>query len=148
MPAVEADQEDGARNRIARRPELYLREPPVDRERNRHFSNGVSGGVQSALDLSVIRTDGLPPTIDDHLRRVNGREPEQLGVTLLALGCRGAGEWVLPPEPVPVIDVEGQCQQIWTAGQFGEQCIGRWAGGAALGGEQFYDDRSPSRRRR
>src|SRR5215469_1549140 len=97
VPAVEADQKDRARNRIARCSELYLRAPAIDRERNRHFGEGVSGGVQSALDLSVVRTDSLPPTVDDHLRRVDGREPEELGVTLLALGRCRAREWVPPP---------------------------------------------------
>src|SRR5207237_7984040 len=73
------------------------------------------------------------------LRRVRGGKTHKVGVAVLPPRRIGTGERVLPAEPVPIIDMERQGQQVRPAGELGEQSIGGRAGRAALGGEQLGD---------
>ena len=100
----------------------------IDDESERHPVAAAPGRAQSLLDLAAVGTDRLPFPVDDHLRRVDRGGAQKLGITVLP-PCRiGAGKRVLPAEPVPVIDVERQRQDIGSAGQLGEQGIGGRAG--------------------
>src|SRR5947209_4431521 len=141
MPAVEADQQNGARDPLAAWAEPDLPPPMLESESDLHFSMAAPGGAQRALDFGAVRANGLPLAIDDDLRGIDGGEPEELGITTLALGRSRAGERVLPAEPVPVVDMERECQHLRTARELGQQRIGRRTRGATLGGEELDNDR-------
>jgi hypothetical protein len=60
-----------------------------------------------------------------------------MGIGLLPLGEGHMGKRVLPAEIIPVIDRQGQSDDVRLAGIFHQQRIGRRAGGAALAGEKL-----------
>ncbi len=128
MPAVETDQQEVRGNPIVARPQRNLCPAMIDRESDRHPVAVAPGRAQSLLDLAAVGTDRLPSAVDHHLWRVDRWEAQKIGVAVLPPRRIGAGERVLPAEPVPVIDMKRQCQHIRPACEFGEQDIGGRAG--------------------
>ena len=57
------------------------------------------------------------------------------------------GERVAPAEIVPVVDGEGEGQDVAPLRHFRDVAVGRRAGGAALAGEELDDHRRALRRR-
>ena len=139
MAAVIGEDDD-----IGRLVELRRGEP--DRQRTiggaLQFGGGAfrrlaSGVGQQALDRARLYPGLVGAAVDHHLRRVDVALLEGAGVDALPLGALLAGEAVLPADVVPVIDVEGQGDDVRPRCQLAEIQIGRRAGAAALRGEEL-----------
>src|SRR5271154_2380853 len=106
MTAIEADQHNRSICRIAATthgdPGLHV----IVRQRHRNGARVMTGGVERALDRGAIRAHHLTPAVDHDLWRVYGFNTKQPGVSLLTRGRLGAGERILPTEPVPIIDMK------------------------------------------
>ena len=74
--------------------------------------------IASVISIGLIAETWVF-AMHDHLRRVDHRV-----VPALPLGMGGPGEFVLPAEIVPVIDVESQGDDVVTVGEFGMDRIG------------------------
>jgi hypothetical protein len=71
------------------------------------------------------------------LRREHFAVAAHIGVGALPRRMGRRAERVLPAEIVPVVDREGQDEEVLVARQFARQPIGLGAGRTALAGEQF-----------
>jgi hypothetical protein len=112
VPAVKTDEQEVPGNPVAALPQGDPHPAMIDRNRDRHPVTDAPGRAQSLLDLVAVGTDRLPSAVDDHLRRVDCREAQKVGIAVLPPRGIGAGERVLPAEPVPVIDMERQRQHV------------------------------------
>ena len=83
--------------------------------------------------------------VDHHLRRVVAVEMQNLCVLALAGGELVRGEAIVPAERLPVVDVLFEPDDVGggdrlLALEAGEQSVGGWATGAALGGDELHQD--------
>jgi hypothetical protein len=141
LPAIEADQQHRGRRSVTTLAKLDLCLAAIESQRDQHFLAVTSSEVERMLDIGTIRADRLPTTVDDNLGRVDGGKIEKCCITVLALGRLAAGKRILPAEPIPVVDMERQCQHIGTAREFGQQRVGRRTGRATLGGKKLDQNR-------
>ena len=93
----------------------------------------------------MVAADELLASVDDDLRGVGAIEAEAVDEGGLAIGELAGGEGILPAEVVPISDVfadadDGLAGGGLLAGHLGEELVGGRAVGAALGGEEFYED--------
>ena len=96
---------------------------------------GVPSKVSDVERRAVLRA------VDHRLRRVDLTIAARLGIGALAVGVAGHRQRVLPAEIVPIVDRKAQRDHRRITGVFADQLVGRWAGRAALAGEEF-DDRT------
>src|SRR5947207_10910359 len=93
-----------------------------------------------------VAADELVSTVHHHLGRVYGFEIEDLSVSLLA-ACRGARrEPIAPTEPVPVIDMVPECNDLCARDRLRvaerlEERVGRRTTRTSFRGEQLDEDR-------
>src|SRR6185312_12651994 len=98
------------------------------------------GGERARLEAVA-----LGPAVHDDLGRVNAvAMTQRLRISELARGPGGPGERVLPAEPVPVVDLEGEREHVRPTGDRPDIGLSRRACRAALTLEQF-DHRGVSR---
>ena len=79
----------------------------------------------------------MAAAVDDGLRGVDRAAAKGAHIVILPVGVLFIAQRVLPAQIVPVIDMVGERDNIFLAGQLGEEFIGRWAGTAALAGEKL-----------
>src|ERR1700733_6601629 len=98
------------------------------------------------MGVEGVVTDELVSSVDDHLRGVYAINAEAGAVLALPLGVLMGGETVVPSEVVPVVDVLTKDDDLGVLNrlivvELCQESVGRWATGAALGGEELYEDR-------
>jgi hypothetical protein len=105
----------------------------------KHAAGGLL--VDGALQGRDPGTHDLATTVDDDLRGRDVAQSQRFAIGALALGELGSGEGVLPSQVVPVINGIGQGDNAGPGRDGLKPGIGLRTVGAALGGEQFNDDR-------
>jgi len=101
----------------------------------------LAGGGE---ELGRVAADELGLAMDNGLGGVDAVEGEALAVALLAGGEGGGGVGVGPAEAIPVVDVLTEDEEF-NAGdglliELSQDAVGGGATGAALGGEELYED--------
>ena len=96
-------------------------------------------------DGAAVASACLVLSVDDHLGGVDAVESELAAVFVLPLGPLMRGKRIAPAVLVPVVDVlaehdDGGSGNGLFAVELGEQAVGGWATGAALGGEELDED--------
>ena len=108
---------------------------------------GRAGGLRDGAEcMDHVIAGELVGAVDNHLRGVFAAEPEAVDIGGLARAELLRGEAVAPAERVPVIDVLFEGEDVGIGDglgplQAGQQGVGGWTTGAALGGKQLYQDR-------
>ena len=104
-------------------------------------------GLGDRVDgLVRIAAEELRLAVDDHLRGVGVVELQARSVEVLALCEQRGGEAIVPALFLPVIDVLLENDDVGVGDgllllECSQELIGTRAAGAALGGEQFYQNR-------
>lgn len=107
---------------------------------------GRAGSLRDGANrMGGVAADELVRAVYHHLRGVGAIGAEALGVGGLALGELVGGEAVAPAEGVPIVDVFAEDDDVGGGDglfmqQAREEGVGGRATGAALGGEELYED--------
>ncbi|HVH76866.1 MAG TPA: hypothetical protein VM755_18270 [Stellaceae bacterium] len=88
MPTVETDEHDGSRCHPLAGADRDMRPPVCRGERHLEGRRLLPGLVNRGGDCGTLRADRLEVPVDDDLRRIDRRQPEQPRVALLP-GGRG-----------------------------------------------------------
>ena len=84
-PAIEADQQDRGRCRVARRTQIYLCLAVIENERHRQFTAAASGKAERLFNIRAVRADRLSLAVDDDLRGIDRGEIACAGIPEVCL---------------------------------------------------------------
>jgi hypothetical protein len=105
-------------------------------------------GIKAGQQLLALVAHGIALAVNDDLRGIDLTRAHGLRIGLLAQRVLAVGQRVLPPDIVPVVDVERDGDKILALLQVGPDLVGGRAGRAALAREELGEDRLWRRRRR
>src|SRR5271155_2698193 len=89
---------------------------------------------KGSLKGAPVTPDELFTPVDNHLRRVDTAQPEVAAVVTLATCIEVRGEWIFPPQAVPIADVLADSHdQLPFGGLASAHLLQQFVGGRAIG---------------